>query len=377
MRPDLISRRLLRIATAEPTGDTRSVGATFGTKRAANGGSTTVTAVADTAWLRGRDPSAPRRRRPSAVIPTWYKDAVIYELHVRAFYDSDGDGSGDFQGLTQKLDYLADLGVTALWLLPFYPVAGQGRRLRHRRLHLGQARIRDAARRQGADQGSPQARPAGHHRAGLQPHQRPASVVPARPPRAQGQRRPRLLRLDRRSGEVQGRADHLQGLRAFQLDVGSGRRAVLLAPLLLPPARPELREPARPRGAQEDARLLARPWHRRPPPRRRALSLRARGHQLREPARDPRVPEGAAGAHRRQLFRPDAARRGQPVARGRGRVLRQRRRVPHVLPLPGHAADVHGRAHGGPLPALRHHGADAGHSRTPPSGRSSCATTTS
>jgi maltose alpha-D-glucosyltransferase/alpha-amylase len=65
-----------------------------------------------------------RRRRAapaSAGEALWYKDAVIYELHVRAFFDSDGNGSGDFRGLTQKLDYLADLGVTALWLLPFYP----------------------------------------------------------------------------------------------------------------------------------------------------------------------------------------------------------------------------------------------------------------
>jgi maltose alpha-D-glucosyltransferase/alpha-amylase len=53
--------------------------------------------------------------------PLWYKDAVIYELHVRAFYDSDGDGIGDFLGLTEKLDYLQDLGVTTIWLLPFYP----------------------------------------------------------------------------------------------------------------------------------------------------------------------------------------------------------------------------------------------------------------
>jgi maltose alpha-D-glucosyltransferase/alpha-amylase len=53
--------------------------------------------------------------------PLWYKDAIIYELHVRAFADSDGDGIGDFRGLTQKLDYLQDLGVTALWLLPFCP----------------------------------------------------------------------------------------------------------------------------------------------------------------------------------------------------------------------------------------------------------------
>ncbi len=53
--------------------------------------------------------------------PTWYKDAVIYEVHVRAFYDSVTDGIGDFGGLTQKLDYLEDLGVTAVWLLPFCP----------------------------------------------------------------------------------------------------------------------------------------------------------------------------------------------------------------------------------------------------------------
>ena len=51
----------------------------------------------------------------------WYKDAIIYELHVRAFSDHDGDGVGDFKGLTRKLDYLQELGVTALWLLPFYP----------------------------------------------------------------------------------------------------------------------------------------------------------------------------------------------------------------------------------------------------------------
>src|SRR5687767_4364541 len=53
--------------------------------------------------------------------PLWYKDAIIYEFHVRAFYDSTGDGVGDFAGLAEKLGYLQDLGVTALWLLPFYP----------------------------------------------------------------------------------------------------------------------------------------------------------------------------------------------------------------------------------------------------------------
>jgi maltose alpha-D-glucosyltransferase/alpha-amylase len=55
----------------------------------------------------------------------WYKDAIIYQLHVKAFSDSNNDGIGDFAGLTEKLDYLQDLGVTALWLLPFYPSPGR------------------------------------------------------------------------------------------------------------------------------------------------------------------------------------------------------------------------------------------------------------
>ncbi len=53
--------------------------------------------------------------------PLWYKDAIIYELHVRAFHDSGTDGMGDFRGLTEKLDYLQDLGITAIWVLPFSP----------------------------------------------------------------------------------------------------------------------------------------------------------------------------------------------------------------------------------------------------------------
>ncbi len=58
---------------------------------------------------------------PSGGDALWYKDAIIYEVHVRAFCDSDGDGKGDFPGLTRKLDYIQDLGATAVWLLPFYP----------------------------------------------------------------------------------------------------------------------------------------------------------------------------------------------------------------------------------------------------------------
>src|SRR6186713_1490671 len=60
-------------------------------------------------------------REPRAPDPLWYKDAVVYEVHVRAFQDGNGDGIGDFAGLRSRLDYLQDLGVTALWILPFYP----------------------------------------------------------------------------------------------------------------------------------------------------------------------------------------------------------------------------------------------------------------
>jgi maltose alpha-D-glucosyltransferase / alpha-amylase len=59
--------------------------------------------------------------RPRNVDPLWFKDAIIYETHVRAFFDKNNDGVGDFAGLIEKLDYLQDLGVTCIWLLPFFP----------------------------------------------------------------------------------------------------------------------------------------------------------------------------------------------------------------------------------------------------------------
>ena len=66
-------------------------------------------------------PLAPVKKPCSTTDPLWYKDAIIYEIHVRAFADSNGDGIGDFQGLISKLDYLQELGVTCLWILPFFP----------------------------------------------------------------------------------------------------------------------------------------------------------------------------------------------------------------------------------------------------------------
>src|SRR3954465_6958003 len=61
-----------------------------------------------------------RRSAPSKDVRPWFKDAIIYQVHVRAFQDSNNDGIGDFCGLTSRLDYIQDLGVTAIWLQPFF-----------------------------------------------------------------------------------------------------------------------------------------------------------------------------------------------------------------------------------------------------------------
>ena len=88
-------------------------------------------------------------KRPSGVSgddPLWYKDAIIYELHVRAFYDSNGDGIGDFAGLTEKLDYLAGPRRHRALAAAVLSFAAARRRLRHRRLHRRPSRLRHARR---------------------------------------------------------------------------------------------------------------------------------------------------------------------------------------------------------------------------------------
>jgi maltose alpha-D-glucosyltransferase/alpha-amylase len=78
-------------------------------------------AQSEAAKPEGVEASEERQALQPTNDPLWYKDAVIYQMHVKAFYDSSGDGVGDFAGLTQKLDYIQELGVNAIWLLPFYP----------------------------------------------------------------------------------------------------------------------------------------------------------------------------------------------------------------------------------------------------------------
>ena len=157
--------------------------------------------------------------------PLWYKDAIIYQAHVKSFFDSNNDGIGDFPGLTQKLDYLQGLGITCLWLLPFFPspLKDDGYDIAdYLNVHPSYGTLDDfkafvARGARAAHQGA--------HRAGRQPHLRPASVVPARAAGAAGIARARVLRLERHRQEVSRDADHLQRYREVELDLRSGRRS--------------------------------------------------------------------------------------------------------------------------------------------------------
>ena len=226
--------------------------------------------------------------------PLWFKRAVFYEVHVRGFFDANDDGSGDLRGLTDKLDYLQWLGIDCIWLLPMYPSPlrdGGYDIADFFSVHPDYGTVEDFedVRRGGAPAGDARDR-----RPRRQPHLRPTT----RGSRTRASPAPeaRLVRLVGDGRALPGRADHLPRHRGLELDVGSDRRRVLLAPLLLAPARPQLRQPGGAGGDAERPALLARPGDRRLPARRGAVPLRARGHELREPARDARVPEAAPRA---------------------------------------------------------------------------------
>ncbi len=254
--------------------------------------------------------------------PDWFRDVVIYQLHVRSFADSNADGVGDFDGLISRLDYLVDLGIDAIWLLPFMPspLRDDGYDIAdYESVNPAYGDMASFKRflRAAHDRGLKViVELVMNHTSDQHPWFQRARKAPARQPL------PRLLRLERHHREVRGRADHLPGLRELELGVGRGGAELLLAPLLLASARPELRQP---RCARVMFKIFDR-WfqarRRRCPPRRDPVPLRAGGDELREPRRDPRVPQVAAQLHGREVPGADAARRGQPVAGGRGRVLR-------------------------------------------------------
>ena len=202
--------------------------------------------------------TAPPRGCPSTE-PDWFKTAVFYEVLVRSFNDSDGDGVGDFKGLTEKLDYLQWLGVDCLWVPPFFtsPLRDGG---------YDVADYTGVLPEVGTVEDFHEFLDEAHERGirviidfVMNHTSRPAPVVPGV---AQRPRRPlrRLLRLVRHRRALPGRADHLRRHRAVELDLGPGAPAVLLAPLLQPPAGPQLRQPQGPRGDVRGARRSGSTW---------------------------------------------------------------------------------------------------------------------
>ena len=162
------------------------------------------------------------------------------------------------------------------------------RRLRHFRLQEHQPVLRADARLQAiCPRGAPP-RSAGHHRARDQSHLGSASLVPARAQRQSALPPARFLRVERHRPEISRYPRHLCRYRKVELGLGPGGPGLLLAPVLFASARSQFRQSTGvPRGGRHHA-VLARSRGRRAAARRRALSDRARGHDQREPARDPR-----------------------------------------------------------------------------------------
>ena len=179
----------------------------------------------------------------SASDPLWYKDALIYELHVRAFADGNNDGVGDFPGLLQKLDYLQDLGVTCLWVLPFFPspLRDDGYDISdYMNVHPHYGTLEDfrmflaAAHDRGLQV---MIELVMNHTSDQHPWFQAARNAPPGSDGAQ------LLRLERHRPEISRRPHYFYRYRKIQLDLGPGGEGLLLASLFLASAGPELRQP--------------------------------------------------------------------------------------------------------------------------------------
>ena len=308
--------------------------------------------------------------------PDWFKTSVFYELHTRAFFDSSDDGVGDFRGLREKLDYLQWLGIDCIWLLPFYPSP-----LRDGGYDVADflsvapefgtvdefASFVDSAHERGMRVISDFIM---NHTSSEHPwfqESRQDAVNPKADwyvwsDTVHKYEDARIIFVDSeqsnwtydpvRQAYFWHRFYHhqpdlnyenpevgeamLEGLR-FWLDLGLDGFRLDAVPYLF----------------EEEGTNCENL-----PRTHEFLKTRPRGD-------------------RRELHRPRAARRGEPVARGRGRLLRRRGRVPHGVPLPRDAAHVHGGPTRGGAPDRRDPRPHAARSRTTASGACSSATTTS
>ena len=229
----------------------------------------------------------PQRRRGSD--PLWFKDAVIYETHVKSFYDSNGDGIGDLRGLMREARLPPGprhhLPVAAAAL----PVAAQGRRLRHRRLQGHPPRLRHARRLPPAGRGGARARHPRARRAGGEPHLRPAPLVPARAPRAARLARARVLRLERhRPAATRTRASSSPTPRS-RTGPGIRRRSSTTGTASSATSRTSTSRTRRCSGrCSTRSRFWAELGVDGVPARRGAVPRRGGRHELREPARHAR-----------------------------------------------------------------------------------------
>ncbi len=210
--------------------------------------------------------------------PLWYKNAVFYEVYVRAFYDSNGDGHGDLNGLTQKLDYLQSLGVDCLWLLPIYPspLKDDGYDISdYTSIHADYGTLDDFK----ALLAAAHARNIRlimdlviNHTSDQHPWFQAARSERDSPYRA-------LLCLERFGSKIQQSAYHFCGHRKIELDLGRICRSILLAPVLQQPARPKLRQPGSTCRDPEHHPLLVRTWGGRFPGGCSPVSLRTGRNQ--------------------------------------------------------------------------------------------------
>ena len=246
--------------------------------------------------------------------PTWFRHAVFYEVHVRAFADGNDDGIGDFVGLTERLDYLHWLGVDCIWLLPMYtsPLRDGGYDISDfYSVHPDYGTLDDFA-----------AFVAAAHERGIRviadlvmnhtSIDHPWFQESRARSRLTETRLVRVVRRPTHGTATRGSSSSTPRSSNWTWDPVGER--LLLAPLLLASAGPQLRQPRRRDEMLKVMHLLARRRPRRLPPRRGAVSLRARRHDLREPARDARLPQAGPQGSRRALSRPRAPRGGQPVA---------------------------------------------------------------
>ena len=337
-------------------------------------------ATSRTAWSNTRPPTTSRMPAPLPEDRTWFKRAVFYEVLVRAFYDSNADGSGDLRGLIEKLDYLKWLGVDCLWLPPFYdsPLRDGGYDIRDFYKVLPEfgtvedfVALLDAAHRRGIRVITDLVmNHTSDSHAWFQESRRdpdgPYGDYYVWSDTSEQYADARIIFVDTEESnwtfDPVRRQFYWHRFFSHQPDLNYDNPAV-----------------------QEAMLDVLRFW----------LDLGIDGFRLdavpylfeREGTNCENLPETHAflqalpQGDRRRVPRPGAAGRGQPVAGRRGRVLRRsrhrRRRMPHGVPLPADAAHLHGGAPGVAVSRSRRSSRRRRRSRTWRSGASSCATTTS